>query len=560
MATSLPPEYQQTVRVSPVTPLSPVTSPDTPQMAAPHMALVEGSRPGLSQEINNVLRDRLRIASLLLAFSFFVFFVKNLFSLGDFQLSRHWALFWSQVGVMLLTTTLGVRLCSQCPHILKHLRLTELLVFGAPAAFFAVWGYVLLHDAAEQNFAITPIYPWILLIFIYALFIPNTWRRAAVVVGVMAAAPVIQMLWITFVSEEMGQVTGLPVYRKMLTDSCLVMPITALIAVGGVHTINKLRREAFEARQIGQYRLKKKLGSGGMGEVYLAEHVLLKRPCAIKVIRPEKAGDPKALARFEREVQATAKLTHWNTVEIYDYGRTDDGTFYYVMEYLPGMNLEDLVRMDGPLPAERVIYLLSQVCDALSEAHCKGMVHRDIKPANIFAARRGGVYDVAKLLDFGLVKPTATQDEEQVNVTQDGMVAGSPLYMSPEQALGEQPDERSDIYSLGLTAYYLLTGRPPFEADKPIKVLLAHAHETPTPPSQWNADVPRDLEAVVLKCLEKDPTRRFQDTESLREALESCDAAGLWTRTLAAEWWNCSGCPHKKQLDAEVFEGVVACA
>src|SRR5262249_10388882 len=244
----------------------------------------------------------------------------------------------------------------------------------------------------------------------------------------------------------------------------------------GVRTINRLRDEALRARQFGQYKLKKLIGSGGMGEVYLAEHLLLKRPCAIKIIRPEKAGDPKVLARFEREVQATAKLSHWNSVDIYDYGRTDDGTFYYVMEFLPGMNLSQLVQGYGPVTAARAIHLIRQVCNALSEAHEQNLVHRDIKPANIFAAIRGGRYDVAKLLDFGLAKPLLEATSAQL--TQRGAITGSPLYMSPEQATGDRdPDARSDIYSLGSVLYFLVTGRPPFDDEQPMKVLIAHAHD-----------------------------------------------------------------------------------
>jgi len=169
----------------------------------------------------------------------------------------------------------------------------------------------------------------------------------------------------------------------------LTMVVAAVAAVFGTHLINTLRREAFEARQLGQYRLIESLGTGGMGDVYLAEHRMLKRPCAIKLIRPGQAGDPKVLARFEREVQMTARLSHWNTVEIYDYGRTEDGTFFYVMEYLPGLSLEDLIERHGPLPAERVVHLLRQTCQALREAHAIGLIHRDIKPGNVFVARRG---------------------------------------------------------------------------------------------------------------------------------------------------------------------------
>ena len=199
----------------------------------------------------------------------------------------------------------------------------------------------------------------------------------------------------------------------------------------GAHLINTLRREVFEARQLGQYRLVKRLGAGGMGEVYLAEHRMLKRPCAIKLIHPDQAGDPHVLARFEREVRMTARLSHWNTVEIFDYGRTDDGTFFYVMEYLPGLSLEDLLERHGPLPAERVVHLLRQTCQGLREAHQVGLIHRDIKPGNVFAAQRGGLYDVVKLLDFGLVKPVG--ENPSVRLSQEGGISGTPFSCRPSR-------------------------------------------------------------------------------------------------------------------------------
>src|SRR5207247_885439 len=210
--------------------------------------------------------------------------------------------------------------------------------------------------------------------FTYAMFIPNTWRRAAIVLGAMAAVPIATTTYWYFhpvCTLLMDRHTG------FLPEVCLIIGIGYVTSVYGTHMINHLRREAFEARQLGQYRLHRLLGAGGMGEVYLAEHQMLKRPCAIKLIRPSKANDPKALARFEREVQATAKLSHWNTVEIFDYGRTEDGTFFYVMEYLPGLSLEDLLKRHGPLPAERVVHLLRQTCQGLREAHAIGLIHRD---------------------------------------------------------------------------------------------------------------------------------------------------------------------------------------
>jgi len=273
-----------------------------------------------------------------------------------------------------------------------------------------------------------------------------------------------------------------------------------------------------------------------MGEVYLAEHRMLKRPCAVKLIRREQAGDPHALARFEREVQATARLSHWNTVEIYDYGRTEDGTFFYVMEYLPGLSLEDLLDRHGPLPAERVVHLLRQTCQGLREAHAVGLIHRDIKPGNIFVAQRGGLYDVVKLLDFGLVKPLA--DIDSARLTAEGAISGTPLYMSPEQARGlDEIDARSDIYSLGAVAYMLLTGRPPFEGTNPLDVMIAHARDDVMPPSKFQADVPADLEGVILRCLAKRPDDRFQDADSLEQSLAACAAADQWTQAHAADWW-----------------------
>src|SRR5438874_2763304 len=252
---------------------------------------------------------------------------------------------------------------------------------------------------------------------------------------------------------RLGGYTG-----QVLFDMGICLGMAAAIAVFGSYKISELQQEALEARKLGQYVLKRRLGRGGMGEVYLGEHVLLRRTCAIKLIRPDQAGDRTNLSRFEREVKAMATLTHWNTVEIYDYGHAEDGTFYYVMEYLPGLNLEDLVEQHGPMPPERAVHFISQVCQALREAHSIGLIHRDIKPSNIFASERGKVYDVAKLLDFGLVKSVGLGNDGNA-LTREGSFAGSPAFMSPEQAAGGQPlDARSDIYNLGAVAYFLTTG------------------------------------------------------------------------------------------------------
>jgi eukaryotic-like serine/threonine-protein kinase len=373
---------------------------------------------------------------------------------------------------------------------------------------------------------------WLLLIFTYGMFIPNTWQRAALVIGVMAVAPALVIAGTTLAYPQIADritVVG-------MAQQVLVLFIAAVASVCGTGLINTLRREVFEAKLIGQYRLVKLLGAGGMGEVYLAEHRMLKRPCAIKLIHPDRAGDPRVLARFEREVQMTARLSHWNTVEIFDYGRTDDGTFFYVMEYLPGLSLEDLLERHGPLPADRVIHLLRQTCQGLREAHEVGLIHRDIKPGNVFVALRGGLYDVVKLLDFGLVKPV--DENPSARLSQEGGISGTPLFMSPEQARGlGDLDARSDIYSLGAVGYALLTGRPPFAGTNPLDVMIAHVRDEVVRPSQIQADVPADLECVILRCLSKSPEDRFQDVDSLEQALAECAAADRWTRWHAASWW-----------------------
>jgi serine/threonine-protein kinase len=315
------------------------------------------------------------------------------------------------------------------------------------------------------------------------------------------------------------------------------MTVAAVLAVYGSHRIETLRQADVKVRRLGQYALKQRLGGGGMGEVYRADHLLLRRPCAIKLIRPDRAGDSAMLQRFEREVQATATLTHPNTVQIFDYGHTPDGTFYYVMEFLPGLTLEQLVSQQGPLPPGRAVHFLLQLCGALHEAHSIGLIHRDIKPGNVMVCERGRTHDVAKLLDFGLVQTHLTQDSDD-QLTQQGTIVGTPAFLSPEQAgSGETVDARSDIYSLGALAYFLLTGQSMFAGRSPMKVLAAHLYESPASIRSFRADVPPDLDAVVIRCLAKNPQDRFSHIRALSEALADCGASEHWTEQEAAEWW-----------------------
>ena len=505
------------------------------EMVAAAATLIEGSGPELTRETRDLLQSRLKMAVIVLFAGFAVFLVTSYFGV-DLSEPIGAFLFGFHVVATLVLGLLAVALCRCRARSMWWLRASELTIFGLSAAFLVAMQFFITLASCERGMLDLPKGLWLVLIYTYALFIPNTIWRAAVAIGLMAAAPVALLLgmmwWYPCVAEHatLGQITRL----------VLIICLAGGGSVFGVDIIGSLRREAFEARQLGQYRLTQRIGAGGMGEVYLAEHQLLKRPCVVKVIRPDKAGDPKHLARFQREVRATAKLSHWNTVEIFDYGSTSDGTFYYVMEYLPGMGLGEIIERFGPMSPGRVIYLLKQACDALGEAHAAGLIHRDIKPANIFAAQRGGVYDVAKLLDFGLVKPLV--DDEPIHLTAEGAITGSPLFMSPEQSLGDaKPDARSDIYSLGAVGYYLLTGRPPFEGDRAIKVMFAHAHEPVAPPSTLCSEIPRDLEQVILCCLAKSPADRYQTAAALHEALADCEAAGQWDRTMAAQWWQQKG-------------------
>jgi eukaryotic-like serine/threonine-protein kinase len=318
----------------------------------------------------------------------------------------------------------------------------------------------------------------------------------------------------------------------------------AFVAMVPSKVLQRIGRRLHEAQELGSYHLEELLGTGGMGEVWRARHRLLARHAAIKLVRPELLGarteseSQAVLRRFEREAQATAMLNSPHTIQVFDFGVTQDGAFYYVMELLTGRNLESLVREFGPLPASRVIYLLRQVAHSLADAHARGLVHRDIKPANIYICRMGLEYDFAKVLDFGLVKLKHARPGDTLS-TIEHTTSGTPAYMAPETILADADvDRRADVYALGCVAYYLLTGELVFEADTSMKMLMHHLNTTPVPPSQrTELPIPRELDDLVLACLQKDPARRPQNAGELFRMAYNCRACEGWDAEAAEAWW-----------------------
>jgi len=308
--------------------------------------------------------------------------------------------------------------------------------------------------------------------------------------------------------------------------------LAAVVIAAITSTVNfTLRRQARAAKRLGQYALEEKIGEGGLGQVYRATHSLLKRATAVKLLRPELTG-AETLQRFEREVQLAARLTHPNTISIYDYGHTPDGIFYYAMEYLRGEDLKQVVDRTGPMPASRVLHLLSQACGALAEAHSIGLVHRDVKPANLYLCELGGEYDVLKVIDFGLVKEMRGPE-----LTRAGEFVGTPETMAPEMLRGEAIGPAADLYALGAVGCFLLTGRPIFDVKSAAEFVVGHLDREPVRPSARVPGVPGDLEAILLRCLRKDPAERPPSAAALRDELSRCADHGRWTPADAARFW-----------------------
>ncbi|MGD9903387.1 MAG: serine/threonine-protein kinase [Vicinamibacterales bacterium] len=394
----------------------------------------------------------------------------------------------------------------------------------------------LMNSWMAQSTTVRPLSGVTILILFVGMLAPVRPRRM-LAAGLAAAAMDPLAVWL-------AHLRGLPV-PSPLHAIALFYPnfVCAVLAVTPAHLLYRLGRKIREARALGSYQLVERLGEGGMGEVWLARHRLLARSAAIKLIRPAMltgGHSDRAIAtitRFEREAQATAGLTSPNTIRLYDFGLTDDGTFYYVMELLDGRDLESLVGEFGPLPPARALYLLRQVCRSLGEAHAAGLIHRDVKPANIYVCRLGLEYDFVKVLDFGLVRH---EDGAQgaTLLTGDAGIVGTPAYMAPEAIVGGAIDRRTDVYALGCVAYFLLTGEPVFGHDRSLKQLLRHVQDRPEPPSRRAPHpVPRAVDDLVLACLRKDPVDRPQSADAVFEMAARCATDELWGEAEARRWW-----------------------
>ncbi len=400
------------------------------------------------------------------------------------------------------------------------------------AATLMMWQYYLDTGVLPNMTWVPPI------VIMFPLIMPGPPRRmlvAAIVSGAMAPLA----LWFL-------QSTG----RVSMVDSSpyLAATISSLFAIAfaylGARVIYGMGREIAKARAMGSYQLEERLGEGGMGEVWRARHRLLARTAAVKLIRPalaEGAGiSEQARQRFEREAQAIARLRSPHTVDLFDFGVADDGSFYYAMELLEGVDADALVKRYGPVPAERTVHILRQICHSLSEAESCGLVHRDVKPSNIFLCRYGEDLDFVKVLDFGIVKSSQDGDGAATALTGENTIHGTPAFMAPEQALGNSDiDGRADIYSLGCVAYWLLTGQLVFTADTPTGLLMKHIQSEPSAPStRTELHIPPPLDRVVLACLAKDPSARPQSARELSHLLADIEAEHPWPEERRRAWWD----------------------
>jgi serine/threonine-protein kinase len=495
-----------------------------------------GHVSGLPPDVVAQSARRLRILALLYAVIFFFagYFPALLFPADRANLLSsfvQWGPGAVAIGVALLVAAVA-----------RHPRLPLAWVTWLGLAFEVVSSYGIAAaefldpssmDFAARHVGLSWVAVWVLL---YSVAVPSS-PRQTVFASLASVSSVPAVVGLVIATHEVPGAVADKFFFGLVFPYLLV----AVMAYVGARVIYALGKEVTRARELGGYRLVERLGAGGMGEVWRAHHRLLARPAAIKLVRPEflgasDAGQRRQIhERFGREAQATAMMRSPHTVELFDFGAAADGTFYYVMELLDGFDLETLVERFGPVPAERAIHLLAQVCHSLGEAHEAGLIHRDIKPANVYACRYGREVDFVKVLDFGMVK---SQRADDVRLTADHAVRGTPAFMAPEQVLGRAIDHRADLYAVGCLAYWLITGQLVFTGRTAMEVMVQHSKDVPTPPSSHTEiAVPAGLERIVLACLAKDPDDRPASADALAGALAAVEVAAPWTPARAHEWW-----------------------
>lgn len=504
-----------------------------PGTPSPQGSFLSGAPLGLPSEVLREARVRLSRAAI-------VVFVWCL------MLGVAWALQvmsdiveW-RVGRIVLATLLAVLVSSVVVLALSRIkRMPDLLLLilglGYGGALSLIGAFIHVVHETDRFGQVTPFGIYVLLITIFPILFSCPPRLTMVIVAIYSGA-VLLGVWCAGLALDLD--LGGSVYLDIGT--------ALLVCAAGAYVLSRLMYQIqtkFEReRRLGSYHLEEKIGEGGMGEVWRANHRVLVRPAAVKLIRPEAlAGDRESrsatIDRFFREAQATAFLESPHTVRIFDFGITDDQTLYFTMELLDGINLGTLVCEAGPMPPERVQVILLQVCESLSEAHELGLVHRDVKPANIMLCRKGRRLDLVKVLDFGLVTPKDMPSAHPARLTIDYEIMGTPAFMGPEAYNGGSFDARSDLYSVGCLAFWLLTGREVFDESSPVAQAASHLREVVRTPSSLGVPVPGDLEAIVMSCLAKDPADRPQTADELALRLSECRFTTHWTEERAAEWW-----------------------
>ena len=506
-------------------------------------SVADRATTALPTDLLNQAAARLRILALLYAFTFFMaaFVAQLLIPEARRMLFAH-PLNW-------LPGTVSIAFGLSVAWVISGARLQPRAMTAVALAFEIVSSYGIataefvqpsgLH-LSERWIGLSWVAVWTLL---FNVVVPTVPRYAvlAALASVTSVPVMVVVALTTFGPQDLLRGNALGIFVAFVFPYLLVV----IMAYVGARVVYTLGREVSRARELGSYRLVQRLGAGGMGEVWKADHRLLARPAAIKLIRSSPTGEaPGAVSddmrrRFEREAQVIARLRSPHTVTLFDFGIADDGAFYYAMELLEGLDTDRLVRRFGPMPAERVVWILRQICHSLSEAHSCGLVHRDIKPANIFLCQYGEDYDFVKVLDFGIAKAVSHTDALEPAITVANVIQGTPAFIAPEQAMGGiEVDARVDIYSTGCVAYWLLTGELVFPADTPMKLLMAHASSVPAPPStKTELPIPATLDALVLSCLEKDPAKRPSSARRLLERLDQIQLKTAWTTDRARGWW-----------------------